>query len=39
MEKLQNLEQLPAHGFWVIAFPCKIKGASAGWTRAVAVFD
>ena len=39
MEKLANLEQLPAHGFTVACFPAKIKGASGGWTRAVALFD
>jgi len=39
MEKLQNLEQLPAHGFAVACFPHKIKGASGGWIRAVALFD
>ncbi len=39
MEKLQHLEQLPATGFWVSCFPCKIKGASGAWTRAVAMLD
>lgn len=39
MEKLSNLEQLPATGFMVACFPVKIKGASAGWTRAVAIID
>jgi kynurenine formamidase len=39
MEKLCNLEQLPANGFTVACFPHKIKGASAGWTRAVALFE
>lgn len=37
MEKLANLEALPASGFEVICFPVKIKGASAGWCRPVAV--
>lgn len=37
MEKLHNLEALPPFGFDVICFPIKIKGASAGWTRTVAV--
>lgn len=37
MEKLANLEQLPATGFTVSCFPYKIKGASAGFTRAVAI--
>jgi kynurenine formamidase len=39
IEKLGNLEQLPANGFTVSCFPVKIKGASAGWTRAVAIFE
>ena len=39
LEKLHNLEALPGNGFTVACFPCKIKGASAGWTRAVAIFD
>ena len=38
MEKLTNLDALPPTGFSVICLPVKIKGASAGWTRAVAVF-
>jgi kynurenine formamidase len=37
LEKLHNLELLPAKGFIVSCFPVKIKGASAGWTRAVAL--
>lgn len=37
MEKLHNLEVLPATGFMVSCFPVKIKGASAGWVRAVAL--
>jgi kynurenine formamidase len=39
LEKLQHLEKLPGDGFTVACFPCKIKDASAGWTRAVALFD
>ena len=39
MEKLHNLEVLPPSGFQVACFPVKIKKASAGWTRAVAMFD
>ena len=39
MEKLCNLEQLPPDGFTVACFPAKIKAASGGWTRAVAMFD
>ena len=39
IEKLQHLDQLPATGFTVACFPAKVRGASAGWTRAVAIFD
>jgi kynurenine formamidase len=39
LEKLHNLEVLPSSGFTVSCFPHKIKGASAGWTRAVAIID
>ncbi len=39
MEKLHNLEALPAHGFEVICFPVKVKNGSAGWTRAVALLE
>ncbi|MDC7784318.1 cyclase family protein [Rhodoplanes sp. TEM] len=39
LEKLHNLELLPAIGFTVACFPVKIRGASAGWTRAVAILD
>ena len=39
MEKLTNLEGLPASGFEISCFPYKIKGASAGFTRAVAIFE
>ena len=39
IEKLHNLEALPATGFRVACFPVKIKGASAGWTRAVAIIE
>ena len=39
LEKLNNLEALPATGFFISCFPHKIRGASAGWTRAVAIFD
>ncbi len=37
LEKLINLDVLPPHGFVISCFPVKIKGASAGWTRAVAL--
>jgi kynurenine formamidase len=39
LEKLHNLEQLPATGFQVSCFPVKVHEASAGWTRAVAIID
>lgn len=39
LEKLHNLEALPDSGFTVCCFPVKIKAASAGWTRAVAIID
>jgi kynurenine formamidase len=38
IEKLANLEQVPRpFGFHVSCLPVKIKGASAGWCRAVAL--
>ena len=39
LEKLHNLEALPGDGFLISCFPHKIRGASAGWTRAVAIFE
>ena len=39
LEKLHNLEALPATGFKIACFPVKIKRASAGWTRAVAIIE
>jgi kynurenine formamidase len=39
LEKLHRLEQLPDDGFTVVCFPVCIEGASAGWTRAVALVD
>ena len=39
LEKLHNLESIPSKGFTISCFPVKIKGASAGWTRAVAIID
>ena len=39
LEKLHNLEVLPPFGFTVCCFPHKVRGASAGWTRAVAIFE
>lgn len=39
LEKLHNLEALPSSGFYISCFPHKIRAASAGWTRAVAIID
>jgi kynurenine formamidase len=39
LEKLSNLDQLPADGFQVVCFPVKVHRGSAGWTRAVAIID
>ena len=39
LEKLHNLEAIPSSGFMVSCFPVKIRAASAGWTRAVAILD
>lgn len=38
IEKLTNLDQLPLTGFTVSCLPVKIKDASAGWCRCVAIF-
>ncbi len=37
IEKLHNLEALPATGFVVSCLPVKVRRGSAGWTRAVAI--
>lgn len=40
IEKLANLDKIPKpYGFTVIALPFKIKGASAGWTRAIVLVE
>ena len=39
LEKLGNLHSLPPNGFMIACFPYKIRGASAGFTRAVAIFE
>lgn len=40
MEKLTNLDKIPVpHGFKISCFPVKIKAASAGWIRAVAIVE
>jgi cyclase len=36
IERLRNLELLPPTGFFVIAVPILVEGATAAWTRAVA---
>jgi len=37
IERLANLENLPAFGFKLICFPVKIKKTGAAWARAVAI--
>jgi len=40
MEKLANLDRIPKpFGFKVACFPIKIKSASAGWVRPVAIIE
>lgn len=39
IEKLTNLDKLPATGYKVACFPIKIEGGSAGWVRPVAIFE
>jgi len=39
LEKLGQLDQLPADGFQVVCFPVKVHRGSAGWTRAVAIVE
>lgn len=39
IEKLGQLDQLPATGYIIACFPFKIEKASAGFTRAVAIFE
>lgn len=40
IEKLTNLDQLPKpFGFKVVAFPVNLRGASAGWSRVVAIIE
>jgi len=39
IEKLHNLEELPPDGFTVVCFPVKIREASAGWSRVVAILE
>jgi hypothetical protein len=40
MEKMANLAAIGRpYGFTACCFPVKIKGASAGWTRPVAIIE
>jgi len=39
IERLANLDKLPASGFKVICFPVKIKNTGAAWSRVVALLD
>lgn len=39
LERLTNLDQLPASGFKIACFPLKVKGGSAGPARVVAMVD
>jgi len=39
IEKLTNLDKLPPDGFTFCCFPVKIKAASAGWIRPVAIIS
>ena len=39
LEKLANLDRLPAVGSFVMAFPVLIEGAGAAWARVVALVD
>ncbi|MEW6442334.1 MAG: cyclase family protein [bacterium] len=39
MEKLRGLDGLPPSGFTIFCFPVKVRGASAGWVRAVALVE
>lgn len=40
IEKMTNLDRIPKpHGFKISCFPVKIKAASAGWIRPVAIIE
>jgi len=39
IERLCNLESIPASGFELACFPLRIKGLDASWVRAVAILD
>jgi len=38
IERLANLDKLPAYGFKISCFPIKIKDVGASWARVVAIF-
>jgi len=37
--KSRGICDLPGTGFTISCLPAKVKGGSAGWNRAVAIFD
>lgn len=37
IERLANLDKIPASGFKIICFPVKIKNTGAAWSRVVAI--
>jgi len=39
VERLANLDQIPAHGFKVACFPIKVLRFGASWVRAVAIIE
>jgi kynurenine formamidase len=39
MENLANVDRIPAHEFWFVGLPLKIKGGSGGPFRGVALVD
>jgi kynurenine formamidase len=39
IEKMANLERLPATGFAVVSLPVKVHKGSAGWARPVAIIE
>jgi kynurenine formamidase len=39
IEKLANLERLPARGFTVISLPVKVHRGSGGWARPIALVE
>jgi kynurenine formamidase len=39
IERLANLETLPAHGFKINCFPVRIKNTGAAWARVVALLE